>query len=87
VAAHIQKGVDPAVAVAHDEHRVLTHIGRVEIAGFRDLAFVAQKQPAAGENLLLLLLVDFRLDKNPAADEPVFAVDQLTDIIRHFCLP
>ena len=87
MAADIQKGVDLAVAVAHHQHRVLAHIGRVEIAGLGDLALVAQEQPAAGEDLLLLLLVDLRLDKDAAADEPVVAVDQPFEIADHRCPP
>ena len=38
-----------------------------------DLAFVGQEQPVAGEDVLLLLLVDLRLDKDAAADGPFLA--------------
>jgi hypothetical protein len=41
VAADIQEGVNLAVAVAHDQYRVLAHVGREKVARPRDLAVVA----------------------------------------------
>ena len=86
MAADIEKGAHPAGTVAHHQHRVLAHIGRQEIARLRDLAFVAQEQPAAGEDLLQLLLVDLRLDKDAPADEPPFAINKTTKLCFHLAL-
>ena len=38
---------------------------------------MAQKEPAAGEDLLQLLLVDLRLDEDAPADQPAFGIDQI----------
>ena len=80
--ADIEKGVHLAAGVAHDQHRVLAHVGGEEIAGPRDLAVVAQEQPAARENLPQLLLVNLRLDEDPPADQPAFGIDQLFNVRR-----
>src|SRR5271156_4046679 len=61
--AYIQKSVNLPRCIAHHQNRVLAHIGGEEIARLRDLALVAQIEPAAGEDPLQLLLV------NPALDE------------------
>ena len=58
-------------AVAHDQDRVFAHVGGEEIAGLRDLAFVAQEEPAAREDLPELLLVDLLLDEDATTDEAV----------------
>src|SRR5271169_1241352 len=83
MAADVQEGAHLAAVVAYDQNRVFTHIGGEKVPRLRDLAFVAQEQPAAGENLLLLLFVDIGLDKDAAADEAVVAVHQLADIVCH----
>jgi hypothetical protein len=44
---------------------------------------VAQKQPTAGEYALQLVLVDLRLDKDPATDKAAFAIYQTSDIYPH----
>src|SRR5262249_10271042 len=71
--ADIQEGMDLAVTVADHQNRVLAHIGSDEVAGLRNLALMAQKQPAPGKDLFLLGLVDFRLNVNAAADETTLA--------------
>src|SRR6516225_4893275 len=66
--AHIEEGADLARGVAHHQNRVFAHIAGQEIAGLRDLAVMAQKEPAAGEDALQLLLINLRLDEDAAAD-------------------
>jgi hypothetical protein len=53
MAADIQKGVYLALRVTHYEDRVFAHIRAEEVTELRDLALVAQEQPAAGKNLPL----------------------------------
>jgi hypothetical protein len=77
VPADIEKGAHPAAGVADHQNRVLTHVSGQEIAGLRDLALVAQIEPAAREYPLQFLLINLRLDKDTAADEAVAVVDQL----------
>src|SRR6266567_7760000 len=86
MAADVEKGVDLARAVAHHQHRVLAHISREEVARLRDLALVAQKEPAACENPLLLFFVDPPLDKDAAADQTSIGIDKTTDIRSHVIL-
>src|SRR5439155_24115138 len=75
--AHIEKSAHDSVGAAYHEHRVFAHIGREEIAGLRDLAVMAQIEPAAREDALQLLLIDLRLDKDAPADVPAGEIDQL----------
>ena len=81
--ANIQEGADHPAGVADDQHRIFAHVGREEIARLRDLAVVAQKEPAAGEDALQLLLIDLRLDKDAAADMPGAEIDQPVRIALH----
>ena len=67
VTADIQKGVHLALRIAHHQHGIFTHIGGEKIAGRGNLALMAQKEPAAGKDLLQFLLVDRRLDEDTAA--------------------
>ena len=76
MAADVEERAHLPSAVTQDQDRVFAHIGSEEIAGLRDLAVVAQKQPAARENALQLLLVDVRLDENAAADKTILVIDQ-----------
>jgi hypothetical protein len=41
---------------------------------------VAQKEPAARENPLLLLFVDLGLNENAATDQTAIGIDQICDI-------
>ena len=83
VPADIEKGAHDAVAAAHDQHRVLAHPGREKVARPRDLALVAQEQPAAGKDLLQFLFIDLLLDEDAAADEAAVGVDQRVHVRRH----
>ncbi|HXC14552.1 MAG TPA: hypothetical protein VNV39_17165 [Stellaceae bacterium] len=78
--ARIQKDVDFAGAVAAQDDGFLAHPRDEEVAGVRDLAVVADKEPSAGEQPLLLLLVDRLVDKNLAADPPFAQIDQTRPI-------
>src|SRR5205814_7260323 len=71
------------VAAASDQHRVLAHIGRQEIAGLGHLAVVAKKQPAAREDALQFLSINLRLDKDAPTDQTALIVDQTRDVFRH----
>ena len=66
MAAGVQKDVDHAGFVADQNHRFLTHPRAEEIARIGDLAFMADKQPGAGENRLKLLAIDFLADESAA---------------------
>jgi len=44
---------------------------------------MAQKQPAAGEYPLQLLLVDLRFNKDPVANKSPFGIDKTSDIDSH----
>jgi hypothetical protein len=81
VPAHVEEGADPAVSVATEEHRVLSHVGADEVPGPGDLALVTEVEPAAGEHPLLLQLIELRIREDPPVHEPPveihegFAVD------------
>jgi hypothetical protein len=47
---------------------------------------MAHEEPAPGENPLLLLFVDFRLDVNAATDQTAIGIDETTDICSHMAL-
>src|SRR5215469_12648594 len=47
---------------------------------------MAQKQPASGKDLLHLLLVDLRLDKDTAAHQTAVSIDETSDICSHVTL-
>ena len=68
--------MDLAGAVAAQDHRLLAHAGDKEIAGVGDLALMADKQPGAGEQPLLLLRIDLVIDKDLAADLAGRPVDE-----------
>src|SRR5215469_1174358 len=72
--ADIQKGMHLARRVAHDENWVFTHVSGEEIARPRDLALMAQKEPAAGEDPLQFLLIDLGLDEDAATDQALLGI-------------
>ena len=81
--ADVQEGVDLALGVAYDQDRVLTHVGAEEVPRLRDLAFVAEEQPAARKDPLQLLFVDLPLDEDASADQSVIGIDEITDVCHH----
>src|SRR5262249_13429209 len=83
VAAYVEEGAHRAPAVPHHQDRVFSHIGAEEIPRIGDLALMAQKQPAAGEDALQLLLVDVALDENAPTDEAVIDINQTLDVRQH----
>src|SRR5215813_3678998 len=83
MAAHVEEGVNLAVRVAHDQDRVLPYVGREEVARLRDLALVAEEEPAASEDPLELLLVDLSLDEDATADQSVLGIDEIPDVPDH----
>ena len=62
--------------------RVFAHLGGEEITGLRDLAVVAQKEPAAGEDPLQFLLINIGLNEDAAADETIFVIDQSVHVVH-----
>ena len=87
MAADVEKGVDLAPRVPHNQHRVLAHIGAEEVAGFGYLAFMAKEQPAAGKDLLQLLLVYILFDEYPPANQPALSIHQTTNVCDHDAPP
>src|SRR5262249_23260643 len=87
MAAHVEEGVDLAVRVAHDQDRGLPHVGREEVARLRDLALVAEGEPAASEEPLELLPGDLSLDEDATADHSVLGIDEISDVSDHVALP
>ena len=71
MAAGIEEHMDLAGPVAAQDHRFLAHARDEVVAGVRDLALVADKQPSAGEDALQLLAVDLLVDEDLAADLPL----------------
>src|SRR5262245_28409774 len=87
MAADIEECADFARSVAHHQNRVFAHIGGKEIAGLRDLAVMAQKEPAAGKDPLQFLLINIRLDKDAATDQTLFGIDQSDRVNGHRLSP
>jgi hypothetical protein len=57
--------------VARDEDRRADGVGRDEVAGVRDLALVADEQPAPRENALDLAAIDLGVRVDLVVDETV----------------
>ena len=81
VAAHVQEGVQLALAVAGENHRVFPQVGVEEVVGFRHQRLVPDHQPGAPKDLLLLLGIDVSVDEDAPVqlagievDYPVFLV-------------
>src|SRR5262245_13528365 len=81
--ADVQEGAELTFAVADHQDRVLAHVRAEEVARPRDLALVAEEEPAPGEDPLQLLLVDLALDEDTATDATVLDVHQAGDIGCH----
>jgi hypothetical protein len=76
----IEEGLDAAVGLPHDKHFIFAHESAHEIAGFRDLAFVREEDPAAGENPLEFRRVNIRIDVDGTPLPAAPPVDQGRDI-------
>src|SRR5438477_4628903 len=85
MSARIQKDMHLAGAVAAQDHRLLAHPRRRVIAGVRDLALMADEEPGAREDPLLLLGVDRLVDKDLAADLPGLRIDQTRAVSGFTC--
>ena len=83
VPADVQERSDFAVSLAGDKNRVFTHVGGEEVAGVGYLGLMAEEEPAAGENLLLLLLIDIWVDEYAPIDQTSFGVDEGAAVQRH----
>src|SRR6201988_2037628 len=83
MAADVEERPHLACCVAHHQNRVFAHVSGEEIARMGDLALMAQKEPAAGENPLQLLLVDLGLNKKAPPDQSAIGVDQMSNIYFH----
>src|SRR5690349_4218702 len=76
VPTRVEKRADLLVfAIAHHNDFFGAHTREHEVAGIRDLALVAQQQPGALEDLLLLLLVNIRVDVQLATDRALLGTD------------
>src|SRR5687768_5228337 len=80
VATDVQERMHAAVAVAHHQDGVFTHVRGEEVTRVRNLAFVAEKQPDAREDPLQLRLVDVRINEDAATDEAVVGINQLLEV-------
>ncbi len=83
MAADIQERTHDPSGIAHHQHRIFAHVCGEEIAGLRDLAVMAQKEPAARKDPLQLLLINLRFDEDAAADMPGAEIDQPVRIGLH----
>ncbi len=76
VTARIQEGANLIIlAVPHKDHLFGAHAAHHEVSGIRQLALVAEEQPAPLEDLLHLLFEDVRVDVNLSADRSPLRVD------------
>src|SRR5438045_1887146 len=85
VAARIQEYVHLARAVAAQNDRFLAHARDDEIAGVRNLAFMANEEPGVREDPLQFLLVDRLVDKDLAADLTGLQIDQTRPLTVAIC--
>src|SRR5215475_12935569 len=74
--ARVEKRMHLAGAVAAQDHRLFTHSRHEEVTGVGYLALMADKQPRAGENALLLLGINLVADEDLAADQPRRRIDE-----------
>jgi hypothetical protein len=68
VRAAVVQHVHLAVAVTHLDHRLVANLGGEVIALVRRLAFMADKHPGIGEQMLHLEPVDLLIDVDVAMD-------------------
>src|SRR5262249_30040540 len=82
-AADGEKSVHPPLGVTHHEDGGFAPIGGEEDAPLGGLAFLAQEQATAGEDLRLPLVVDFALDEHALADQSAVGINEATDVCHH----
>src|SRR4030095_12653271 len=63
-----EERVQPALAVAREDDRILTHVRVEEVVDLGHQALVADHQPGAAEDLLHLLVVDGLVAEDAAVD-------------------
>ena len=68
VAAHVEEGVQPSLAVAGQDDGVLAHVGVEEVVGRGHQALVPDHEPGAPEDPLHLVVVDGLLAEDAARD-------------------
>src|SRR5687767_5612764 len=78
MSAGVEEDMQLVLAVTDEDDFLFAHARDDEVAGVRDLGLVADEEPAAGEDLLQLLLVDRSVDVDLAADEALLQVDHFT---------
>ena len=61
MAADVAKRTEPAVSIAHDEHRLCAGLGSQVAAGLGELGDVTRELPASLQDQLLLGLEDRRV--------------------------
>ena len=83
MSADVEKRTHGPLGVSPDDDRILSHVGRAEIAGARDLAVVAQIHPASGEEHSAFALIDLRIDMDRATDKAPVVIDKSVDIDVH----
>jgi hypothetical protein len=79
VATEIQKGAETPAQIPAQDDRLFSHIHGNEVAGMRHLAFVAEVEPTAGEEMLALQLVDLPVSKDTPVHQTAFRINKRLD--------
>ena len=87
VAALVEEGPDRAVLLAHDEHGILAHVGREEVARLGDHRVVGQEEPRPAEDPFQLEFVDLLVAVDERADGALLGVDQRGQVDGHQVFP
>src|SRR4029450_13199034 len=64
VPAHVQEGVELALAIAGENHRVFAHICMEKVVDLRHEALVPNHQPGTGKDFRHLLVIDGLVDED-----------------------
>lgn len=72
----VQEHMQLALPVTGEDHRLIAHLGDEVVIRVGDLAFVANEEPGAGEDLCQFLPVDLVTDEDLTADFPALQIDQ-----------
>jgi hypothetical protein len=76
VPAGVEEHVDLLALIAREDDRLLAHARDEIVAGPGNLALVADEEPRAREDPLLLPRVDLVVDEELAADDSALEIDQ-----------